>query len=350
MIIKFFRQRRRGAIEYLTDPERHSGLKILRGAPGLTRKIYEALPYAQRYCTGVIAEDGTMDEGVQEQVMNAFEAVLGAGISPDEWDISWIRHEDRGRTELHFVVPAGILSTQRAWSPYWDKVDRPLFEILRDYCNTRYGLADPLKASRRVATKGSDTLRKAGKRQGILEAIDEWAAVEIEAGRITCRQDLIAGLEARGFEITRVGAEYISIRGHDMERPVRLRGAWYASNFTSLGECAEACRREGGDRGPQRLGELTSRLRAYIGPRAARNAARAKHGPVGMDYCWNIGAGDNPSSDDLALGGPDPAGGRTEDAANGWKDRRCPGSLRDLTAAERDSHRPTGQVTWAAAD
>ena len=289
MIIRFFRQRRRGAIEYLTDNKLHPDVTVLRGVPGLTRKIYEALPYAQRYCAGVLAEDKLLDEGVQERVMDDFEAALGAGLNSDEYDITWIRHEDKGRTELHFVVPATILSAQRAWAPYLDRIDRPLFEALRDYCNLRYGLADPMEASRRFTTKGPDTWRKAGKGQEIIEAIDAWAANEIEDGRVGNRDDLIKALVALGFRI-RAGHDHISIQGHDMERPMRLRGAWYERSFDDTASCEAAiCEREASHRGPLRLRELAHELEARWWSRARRNAARARHEPVGMDHRWMLG-------------------------------------------------------------
>ena len=174
MIIKFFRQKQSGAIEYLTNSKLHPDVKVMRGWPRLTKRIYEGLRGSQHYCAGVIAEDGLMIDSVQVKIMDAFESVLGAGLDPGEFNITWIRHQDRGRTELHFVVPSVLLGSGRSWAPYVDRIDRPPFAILRGLLQRAVRLGRPTGVLKAPGYKGNDVLRKAGRRQELLEAIDGW--------------------------------------------------------------------------------------------------------------------------------------------------------------------------------
>jgi hypothetical protein len=46
-----------------------------------------------------------------------FERAVSAGLSQDEWDVTWVRHVEHDQTELHFIIPSVNLASGKAWSP-----------------------------------------------------------------------------------------------------------------------------------------------------------------------------------------------------------------------------------------
>jgi len=93
---------------YLVNGERRAvAPEVVRGDAKAVADIIDALPFQRRYTSGVCsfaAEDVVTPE-IQEDIMNRFEGAAFAGIPPDRRSIVWIAHRDKGRLELHFVVP-----------------------------------------------------------------------------------------------------------------------------------------------------------------------------------------------------------------------------------------------------
>jgi len=93
---------------YLTNGEaRDPKPEVVRGDTATVAKIIDALPFERRYSSGVLSfavedhvttrDSGRHNESLRERSF--------AGLPSDRRSIVWIKHGDKGRTELHFVVP-----------------------------------------------------------------------------------------------------------------------------------------------------------------------------------------------------------------------------------------------------
>ena len=275
--------------QYLTDPNRHgrdhAPPEVVRGDIDRTRDLIDSIDRQWSYTHGVVsfALEDAPTEDQQRQVMDQVEALAFAGLDPEQYDITWVRHQhtEGGRVELHFVTPRMELTSGRALNiapPGWESTFRPL----RDFLNHSHGWArpdDPERARELQAGPARD-LEGFSLREG-REALHELLTGLVGAGLIQDRAGLVAALEDAGMTVPRQGKDYITVQDPETEERFRLKGRIYEKDWTYDAELdravASAARgADRRDRGPDlgRADEARRELEARIGGRAAFHAGR----------------------------------------------------------------------------
>ena len=85
--------------QYLTDPNRHgrdhAPPEVVRGDIDRTRDLIDSIDRQWSYTHGVVsfALEDAPTEDQQRQVMDQFEALAFAGLDPEQYDITWVRHQ-----------------------------------------------------------------------------------------------------------------------------------------------------------------------------------------------------------------------------------------------------------------
>lgn len=236
------------ALDYLTGylvngEARDPKPEVVRGDPRLVAEIIDSLPFQYRYSSGVLsfaAEDRVTPE-IQKDVMDRFESTVFAGLPADRRSIVWIKHQDKGRTELHFVVPRVDLGTGKSLNiapP--TPASRHLLDTLREGINRRYGFRDPTdpECARSVSVPAHIAkLTAQAKRLGRAAKIDFRQAIaghleaQAIAGVINSRADVVAFLKQQGFTITRTGVNSLTVARPDTGERVRLKGNIFREHF-----------------------------------------------------------------------------------------------------------------------
>jgi hypothetical protein len=255
MIVKFFSNKGGGSpkasLDYLLNkPGEHA--QILKGDPILSRAIAESSQFSNAYTVGCLSfEELSLGEEDKRKIINLFEKAVFAGLSEDQFNITWIQHTDKNRLELNFFIPNTELTTGKRLQPYYDKADRPLIENFKQVINHEFNLSDPNEPSRKqmLITRADLPLDK----KNAQNAIHDGLQALLEKGMIKNLDDLIKTLEQAGFEIARVTPKSISIKTEGQN--LRLKGAMYEQTF----EFSEAIR-----------GRLEERSRAYDREREIR--------------------------------------------------------------------------------
>jgi len=152
MIVKFFRRGQgsgAGPLNYLLggkDTPRE-GAKVLYGDPRLTEQLINTTPFKQKYKSGVLSftEDATQFTDEQKKdIMQRFEETLFVGLEPDQYDILWVEHTDKGgRLELNFVIPCQELRSGKRLQPFYAGADLVRVNAFKNIINQEYGLTDP---------------------------------------------------------------------------------------------------------------------------------------------------------------------------------------------------------------
>jgi hypothetical protein len=230
---------------YLVNGEaRDPKPEVLRGDPKAVADIIDLLPFQCRYTSGVLsfAAEDRVTPAMQEDIMDRFEAAVFAGLPPDRRSIVWIKHSDKGRTELHFVVPRVDLGTRKSLNiapP--TPASRHLLDTLREAINRRYGFRDPSdpECARKVSQPSHVAkLAAQAKRYGrsarvdIRQTIAEQVQAMAECGTIRSRGDVVAYLKQQGFSISRTGLNYLTVVRPDTGERVRLKGKLFSENFS----------------------------------------------------------------------------------------------------------------------
>lgn len=257
-------------------------VEVLRGDPRQMAELADSLEFRHRYQSAVISwapEDAPADDEIA-QVLDDFERAMYAGFGPDPdlARLSWtaVRHEEGG-THLHVLVARVDLETGRSYAvapPGWQR----LYDPLRDHHNYLHGWARPDDPARaRTVQPGVDALVK-GNRNTAKQQITGWLTERIQSGEIADRAGIAAALEELG-EVTRQGADYISVRPEGAERAVRLKGGIYVDGFDAAAIC-EAGTEAGRECGPVRdpnpaeAERARRRFEEAIERRAQRDAGR----------------------------------------------------------------------------
>jgi len=291
MIIGFAAYGRGGsgpALDYLTGylvngEARAIKPEVLRGDPKVVAEIIDSLPFRCRYTSGVLsfAAEDRVTPAMQEDIMNRFESAVFAGLPPDRRSIVWIKHADKGRTEMHFVVPRVDLGTGKSLNiapP--TPASRHLLDTLREAINRRYGFRDPsdpecarmVSLPAHVAKLTAQAQRlgrsaKADTREMIAEKIQE----QVVAGAINSRAGVVGFLKNQGFTVARSGVNYLTIVHPDTGERVRLKGNLFRENF-----CPSDLQRQPRQHDPALLLTLERRLERLVEKRASYHRARYK--------------------------------------------------------------------------
>lgn len=234
MIVKLFSKPSAGkpssckaCVDYLLKkPDNHA--QTLQGDPRLSQLIADSLEFNNTYTAGCLSfEESDIPETQKREIMERFEKTMFAGLEPEQYNIAWVQHTDKGRLELNFVIPNVEMTSGKRLQPYYDKADRPLVENFKQVINHEYKLSDPNAPDKKQTLIISDNLPK-DKKQA-LNAINDGLTALAQKGEIKDRQDVINALEGAGFEIARITPKNISIKTDGQN--LRLKGQFYEQDF-----------------------------------------------------------------------------------------------------------------------
>jgi hypothetical protein len=295
MMIKIFAHSQgsgSGPVDYLLN--RNAPLRdlappeVLGGCPTRTKTLIDSLRFKHRYTSGVFsfAKEDRPSEAQQRALMAEFENTAFAGLLREHYDILWVRHRHLDRVELHFVAPRIDLVTGQSLNlapPGWETI----FYCLRDAWNFENGWArpdDPARARDRQPGHVA-AIEAAAFRQNVVsspdprEAIHQYLCGRIASGQLTDRAAIVLALQEAGFEITRTGTNYITIKEPASDQRFRLKGTIYEQQFSadfSRTNAAEDRSRSNRDTAgdTHRAAEARDRLRERMEKRAHFNRER----------------------------------------------------------------------------
>ena len=158
------------------------------------------------------------------------EGTAWAGLEPDRY--AWtavLHHECGGGVHVHILTARCDLETGRSLNiapPGWQKT----FDALRDAFNHQHGWSRPDDPARaRAQQPGHRAYLEAAKLRagleheaGPRELIRDYLLQRVEHGVVRSRADVVAALEAAGFEVQRQGKDYLTGRDPDSGKRWRL--------------------------------------------------------------------------------------------------------------------------------
>lgn len=217
----------RGRTEYLTA---NKSAFVMRGDPDATKNIIAGLNFTQNFMSGCVSfhEADAPTEAQQEAVIEKFSAHLGRGRNVNEL---WVRHEDKGRVELHFVIPEVDLDTGKKFQPWIAKIDKKRIDALVQGFNASHGWKSGHDASARIERDSASKLRLPKERRELLTVLDGHMKNEWAAGRLPDRAAVVRELEGLGLKITRDSKESLSVEIDG--KSARLKGIFYERNYDS---------------------------------------------------------------------------------------------------------------------
>ena len=281
MVVQFFRGGRtvegaRSAVAYLLNKRVKEGTaRVIAGNPQHTLSIIEGIRNKWKFSSGVISfEEKELDPSVKLEIVKEFEKTFFPGLAPTQYNILWVEHTDKGRIELHFLIPRIELTTAKAYNPYLHRKDLSKKDLFQQVINIKYGFTNP------KSLKKMETLqlpRKWENKSSLAKKqLHEIIEKGVKSGKLRNRAQIINLLEKNGIEVTRKGKDYISLKHPNTGKKMRLKGVYYGESFGSLRELGEelAKRSQEVERMQERIAELEQELANRIAKDAKYNKSR----------------------------------------------------------------------------
>ncbi|MDD4349059.1 MAG: relaxase/mobilization nuclease domain-containing protein [Opitutales bacterium] len=206
---------------------------ILAGDQMIMRDLLQKSNFKES-CTGGCLAFGEIipDRNVLKEIIASYEDYTLAGLNKDDIQRIWILHEDKNKTEVHFVFANLHLTSGRRYAHYLVQAgDFAGIDAWQFTVNEKYNLRNPLDEKyKRFDAQPINNLPR--RKSEIKNKIDEIITAQIIARRIQDRNDIVLFLESGGFEVrqTRTG---ISIREIGSEEKfLRLKGGKYEHGWT----------------------------------------------------------------------------------------------------------------------
>ncbi|MGL2356793.1 relaxase/mobilization nuclease domain-containing protein [Helicobacter pylori] len=224
-----------GSVNYLLNERVEQGTaKVLKGNPNLTKSLLLSLTQKHKACVGCLSfEEPNINESLKYELMESFENALLTQEMQGRYNILWVEHTDKGRLELNFVIPKIDLGKQKAFNPYYHKVDLKRIDTWQNVVNLKYTFTNPKDLEKQQISNYHNTKTPQGK--AIFKnykELDNYLYNAVIQGLLNSRAEIIELLQASNYEITRQGKDYISVKLPNQQKAKRLKGIIYDERFT----------------------------------------------------------------------------------------------------------------------
>ncbi|MDU9776292.1 relaxase/mobilization nuclease domain-containing protein [Helicobacter pylori] len=224
-----------GSVNYLLNERVEQGTaKVLKGDANLTKSLLLSLTQKHKACVGCLSfEESNIDESLKYELMESFENALLTQEMQGRYNILWVEHTDKGRLELNFVIPKIDLERQKAFNPYYHKVDLKRIDTWQNVVNLKYTFTNPKDLEKQQISNYHNTKTPQGK--AIFKnykELDNYLYNAVTQGLLNSRAEIIELLQASNYEITRQGKDYISVKLPNQQKAKRLKGIIYDERFT----------------------------------------------------------------------------------------------------------------------
>lgn len=247
MIVKFFRHGNtqkgksgrtgggNSVRDYLLGKDKQrENATLIRGNADQTTEVINNITNKSIYTSGVLSfskDEKPTDEQI-EKIIDSYENTLFPNMDKDQYSSYWVRHEDKDRTELHFVFANIELKTGKALPVYYHRNDKNLVDSWKNLVNDKYGFIDPNAPMNR---KQLTPTTRNDKDNAQKDSIHERILSLVERNRsINSRDDVVKAIENLGYEVTRTSKkdDSISIKNPQGGRNLKLKGELYSPNFS----------------------------------------------------------------------------------------------------------------------
>ncbi len=230
-----------GSVNYLLNERVKQGTaKVLKGDANLTKSLLLSLTQKHKACVGCLSfEESNIDESLKYELMESFENALLTESMQNRYNILWVEHTDKGRLELNFVIPKIDLERQKAFNPYYHKVDLKRIDTWKDCINLKHNFTNPKDIEKQHNIQQHQTKNPQNKELlATYEKLDK--LIQDNLGKLlNSRADIINFLKDNQCEVTRQGKDYISVKLPNEPKAKRLKGFYYHETFRTITDIRE---------------------------------------------------------------------------------------------------------------
>ncbi len=109
-------------IGYLLNERVEEGTsRVLRGDSDLTLAFIKYISRQNKWSwsSGVLTFSETLSDDIKLEIIDEWRKTFFCGLLSYQYNDLWINHEDKNRTELHYIAPRLETSTGLSYNPYF---------------------------------------------------------------------------------------------------------------------------------------------------------------------------------------------------------------------------------------
>lgn len=246
MIISTFKTgkgKSRGPLNYLLGNDkdkkpRDPAPEILKGERKLTEVLIDSNHRQYKYTSGAIAfRDNEKPTGEQlKKIIEDFETAFTPGLQ-ERVPLLWVKHEEKGNIELHFIAPMQDAKTGKQFNicPPGDQF-KQMFRDFQAFQNEKNGWEQVRGNLFKAQMTELDKAVPENKDSKLKELLSKELENQAKNGKLNNRNQLIDFLKKSGFEITRTGKDYLSVKHKNALKATRLKGPAFSfgANYKEL--------------------------------------------------------------------------------------------------------------------
>lgn len=229
----------RSAVNYLLGPdkdgnERSVAPELMRGNTENFVNIVTHGKQRSAYTSGVLRfTESDIDAKTLEDIMDSFEEATFPALEKDQYCVAWVKHQDKGGTELHFVFAGEELRTGNRLNAYVHAKDSYRINAWKEMVNDSYGFTNPDDPARRKLGDVANKKTLLNNKRELAENITNEIQHRIVAGQVKTRDDAIRFIEDSGLKVVRQTNTRISIENPAKPdgQPIALKGEAFHKDF-----------------------------------------------------------------------------------------------------------------------
>lgn len=202
MLLKFLKpgaHQEPGSINYIM---KNPTALVLRGNPSITQLVIENSPHgmSQRFVSGVVNNLINLDSKYDELLLDELESMFLGGRPKSAMPWCAVQHTDKGKREIHFVVPFYDLLFGKWIHPYVDRTDRKTYQAWVECFAIRHNLDVPQdKLRKKPPFQHLRNIRKSDRE--FLKEVWKFVRAKVKRKTIKSREDLKYELIKKGHEV-----------------------------------------------------------------------------------------------------------------------------------------------------
>lgn len=240
MIISTFKTgkgKARGPLNYLLGNDKNNKPRdpapvIVKGDRKLTEVLIDSNHRQYKYTSGAIAfrDNEKPTEEQLNKIIEAFEKTFTPGLE-ERVPLLWVKHLDKGNVELHFICPMQDARTGKQFNicPPGEQF-KQMFKDFQALANDTYNWDQVRGNMLKAQMTELDKIDPDNQNNKLKKSISTEIERKAKKGELNNRDDLIKYLQKSGFEITRKGKDYISVKHRKSLKATRLRGLAFREN------------------------------------------------------------------------------------------------------------------------
>lgn len=244
MIVRLFHSgisKGESPVNYLLGDVDHQGQpravkpEVLVGDPQTTIAVINSIDRKYKYTSGCLSfrdlEKPTREQMLE--IIDDFKATFCPGLTSNHFNSLFVLHQDKGNTEIHFVIPAQELTSGRRMNIHPPgQHNLEFFKAYTCVTNHKLGYAQIVPDPMKMAFSDFERKTPEGrKEQSDKRWVHQHVIKAVANGTIQNRDDLCRYLdEDLGITVTRQGEDYISVKFPGAQKAKRFRGNLYCKD------------------------------------------------------------------------------------------------------------------------